>query len=111
MLIVWTNCISFPKVQQVLKLQGYDNDEFMLAMNNVVKAWMPCIVSNTLELGFKVIRGMHACKLNDFVITHKCITKVQKQDSEQEWEYELFSLKTWKIPSLNVRGFHIVTCV
>jgi hypothetical protein len=28
-------------------------------MNNVVKAWTPCIVSNTPKLGLKVTRGLH----------------------------------------------------
>jgi len=80
-------------------------------MNNVVKAWTPCIVSNTPKLGFKITRGMHALKFNDFGVTHKCIMKVQKQDSEWEWKYELALLKTRKIPNPNVKGFHIVTCV
>jgi hypothetical protein len=41
----------------------------MLAMNNVVKAWTPCVVSNTPKLCLKVIRGLHTCKFNDFGIT------------------------------------------
>jgi hypothetical protein len=83
----------------------------MFAMNNVVKAWTPCIVNNKPKLGFKVTKGLHTHKLNDFRITHKCITKVHKQNSERKWEHKLVRLKTRKIPNLNVKGFHIVTHV
>jgi len=83
----------------------------MLAMNNVVKAWTTCVVSDTPELGLKVTRGLHTHKFNDFGIMHKCITKVQKQDDEREWEYKLAHLKIGKIPNPNVKGFQIVTRV